>query len=665
MTAARHAYAEQIGEAWTEVERTGWTNRSEAFAALYPMPGDKGFDEDESFINLPIFVSPEGELVRVGDQFWIFPQAWHHEIETRVPSALRLNFGLDHEDRQQLHAQEMDLPLRRAMYLIVFRARKPLSIRTLRSRLDALRCIRRHCALTGKLLHKLSYSDLALIIGAMSRPERSAISAIYDVLRWWRSRSAKLFPFFVPPPSMDAIEVGTKRSTRSKSSNLGFDPSRIRDDPEPDQRARPKPLPDAFVAGLGAVATVLIKQIRPLVNSCCRKLQLEYAGGTAFSTPAALRIIYDCEWPDLFRPRDFNQFLALANDCQTATEALVSLLVGPRAREMLSLAGSCVRRLSDDDDEGQVLEGRKYKLTKSFGGEKRDWPIHPFIGEAIAHQREYVEITEGSNFPYLWKSHASLFQSGEPARGTWKQLQAFIRRQNLLPLLDTTTCHHHRFRKTLVRLVVLALHGAPMILRRLLGHEDLQMTLLYILSDETIVEDLRELAEEERKRAAVIYVERREELLGKGGETLREAARRAAETLSLFVPEGKRSQREITSIEIVELLASGPDGLSIQQIVPGMVGCSRPRGEAGLCCSENGTPNVADCDLRCKWQAMLPETYEMAAINVADALAHIRHDDTNPLGFEHYGGVVRLWNERFPNLAAEFDGDELFARLIA
>lgn len=204
-----------------------------------------------------------------------------------------------------------------------------------------------------------------------------------------------------------------------------------------------------------------------------------------------------------------------------------------------------------------------------------------------------------------------------------------------------------------------------MVLRRLLGHEDLYMTLLYILSDETIIDDLRELAEEERKRTAAIYIERREELLGKGGNTVREAARRAVETLSLFVPEGKRSQRKITTIEIVEVLASGPDGLTIQQIVPGMIGCSRPRGEAGLCCPENGTPNVANCDLLCKWQAMLPETFEMAVVNVADALAHMRHVGANPLSVKHYSGVVRLWNERFPNLAAVFDRDELFARLIA
>jgi hypothetical protein len=670
--AVAHAVAERIAETWADVERAGWSNRGEAFNALYPMPGDEAFENNELFCNLPLFVSPGGEIVRAGDQYWEFPTMWHHEVETRTPSALRLNFGLKLNDGRYLlnhpAGRKLDLALRRLMYLIVFRSRRPLAIRTLKSRLDAAARFARHAAISGKNLHNLAYSDLATVVGAMGYGERGSISAIYDELRWWRSQPGTSYCFFVPPPSMSMTELDGSRVARVQRKNgAGFDPSRVRDDPDPDpdERKRSKPLPDAFVAGLGEVAICLVNEVRPIVISCCKRLLEELPAGTAFSSDAALHIVLDFDWPERFKPRDFRYFVALCNDCQTATEILVSLLLGPRARELLSLPGSCVRRIAEDDDEGQILEGHKYKLTRSFGGEKRDWPIHPIIADAIAQQREYVELTEGSDFPYLWKSHAALFCSGEPARGIWQQLQTFVRRHGLLPLLDAGTCHHHRFRKTVVRLVVLALHGAPMVLRRLLGHEDLAMTLLYILSDETIVDELRELAEQERKTTAAEYIERREALLGKGGETLREAARKAAETLSLFVPEGKRSQREITSNEIVEFLASGPDGLTIQQVVPGMIGCSRPSGEAGLCCSENGTPNVANCDLRCKWQAMLPESREMAIVNVADALAHIRADDTNPLCVEHYGGVVQLWNVRFPDIVAEFEGDELFEQLVA
>lgn len=670
MTAVAHAAADRIAETWADVERAGWRNRGEAFNALYPMPGDKAFESDELFCNLPLFVSPGGEIVRAGDQYWEFPTLWHHGVETRPPSALRLNFALELNDGRYLlnhpEGRSLDLALKRLMYLIVFRSRKPRAIRTLKSRLDAAGQFVRHAANGGKNLHDLTYSDLVAVVGPMRSNTRGSISAIYDELRWWRSQHGTSYCFFVPPPSMSATALNRDVVTRAQTKGgAGFDPSRVRDDPSPDDRKRPKPLPDTFVAALGEVALCLVNEVRPLVISCCRRMLSELGGGTAFSSDAAFRIVLDINWPEQFQPRDFRYFLALCNDCQTATEILVSLLLGPRARELLSLPGSCIRGIAKPDDEGQILEGHKYKLTRSFSGEKRDWPLHPIVANAIAQQREYVELTEGSDFPYLWKSHSALFRSGEPARNIWHQLQSFVRRHDLLPLLDASTCHHHRFRKTVVRLVVLALHGAPMILRRLLGHEDLVMTLLYILSDETIVDELRELAEKERENTAAQFIGRREELLGKGGDTLREAARKAAETLNLFVPEGKRSQREVTTTGIVELLASGPDGLTIQQLVPGLIGCARPSGEAGLCCSENGTPNVADCDLRCKWQAMLPETREMAVVNVADALAHIGKDNANPLAVEHYSSVVRLWNERFPDLATEFEDDELFVRVTA
>jgi integrase len=56
---------------------------------------------------------------------------------------------------------------------------------------------------------------------------------------------------------------------------------------------------------------------------------------------------------------------------------------------------------------------------------------------------------------------------------------------------ENPSCHVHRFRKTLARLVALTLVNAPQILKDVFGHDDVEMTIRrYILSDPGIANEI-------------------------------------------------------------------------------------------------------------------------------------------------------------------------------
>jgi hypothetical protein len=647
--------------AWAEIADSGWESQAEKLRVLYPMPGDRDFDDDEAFLNLPIFVTPEGNVVFARDKYWEFPSPWRRKFETRVPSSLRLNFDVKFYGKSIRCGplgKSFDISLRRAVYLCIFRSRRPLSIRTYRERLETLAAFIGYAIASEKKLTELRLPDLAKVVIGM-KGRTGSVRAVYDELRWWQEQPGKSYGFFTPPPPVDSVGV-------SGAKGVGFDPNRIRDDERSSASAsRPKPLPDKFIAALGEIAICLIEEVRPVINACSSEIvsASESFSPTSFSK-VLVEIIRSFTWPKSFPVTGTMGFRSLCNDCQTATQALVSLLLGPRAQELLSLPGSCVR-LDGHDDKGGILVGHTYKLTQLFLGEERDWPLHTLLGSAIASQREYVEIMEGREFPYLWRSHEKLLRTGMPARGIWGQLNSLVDRRGLKALLDAPTIHHHRFRKSTVRLVVLALNGAPMVLRRLLGHKDLAMTLIYILSDPTIIHELRDLSDEVRRQNAAEFIERSSEVMGKGGETLRRAVAAAKESLSLFVPEGRRSQAEIGTANVIDYLADRPDGLVVQQLVPGLLSCFRPLGEAGSCCSAWGHPNVANCDADCIWHAMLPTFRQQAVENVENALSHVRRDERNPLSREHYRSVICAWLKKFPDIASLFEDDDLFRELVA
>lgn len=646
-----------MNEAWGRLSQAGWDGGHPHLAALYPMPGDERFDDDEQFSRIPIFPGTKGNVVCAGDHTWYLPRSWFRELETRPESQTVLKFNLPLEDEVRLAGVVMGTALirmvQKAMYLEAFRARKPLAVSTFKRRLNIYGAFARVAVACGKRLPDLDYGDLANAVALMNKTDRGSLPAVYETLRWWKARSGVNFPFFDPPPSPEAL--------LTTDVSAGFDPRNIREDKETAEDTSFQPLSDAFVAAAGGIAITLVEVVRPLLLRCLREFaDYRRLHGQVPSEGEAREIIRQYEWPQDFRPENYAEFRQRCRQTQTATIFLLSLLIGPRSSEVLGIPRGRVSQIVVDGEVMYFLDAATFKLSQNYGGESRDWPIHEVLGQALEQQDEYIDLTEGEQFQYLWKQHLDLFGGSAWLKEVDGQLEDFVQQFRLERYLDGTRCHHHRFRKTTARLIVIALYGGPVVLRRLFGHQHLAMTLRYILANTSIIDELREIAQAEQRAIAEEYASRSGELLGKGGETFREALAAAAEVLSVTVPDGKREQAEFTAPELVAFLGDGPDGLTIKQILPGLLACFKPRDAAGACCSSNEMPNVAQCSAECKWQMMLPEFEEQAARNVDDALEHLAGDPGNPLNIAHYKEVVVYWSKRFPDLATRFNDRNVY-----
>jgi len=340
---------------------------------------------------------------------------------------------------------------------------------------------------------------------------------------------------------------------------------------------------------------------------------------------------------------------------------MTSLMLGSRSSEVLGLE---VTAAADGTENQYIISGNTFKFSQSFGGDERDWPLHSIIGKALVAQAEYVKIMEGEEFFWLWKSHERFFGSGQPVKHIPTQLEDFVDRHKLRGLLGGSSFHHHRIRKTVARLIVKALLGGPLILRRLFGHQRLGPTIRYMLSDPTFVRELQEAAIDEQSTITADFIEHRDDMLGKGAEVVRDVVACIENSFKVIVPRGKKEQRKVGTAQILEMLSNEPDGLVIKQIVPGLIGCTKPPAEAGACCSQNELPNVSECDADCRWHIMMSAFENQAVENVSDALKHIAADHENPLIFRHFSSVVIKWARRFESVRTKFEGNSFYDRIM-
>ncbi|ODT20972.1 MAG: hypothetical protein ABS35_18595 [Kaistia sp. SCN 65-12] len=190
------------------------------------------------------------------------------------------------------------------------------------------------------------------------------------------------------------------------------------------------------------------------------------------------------------------------------------------------------------------------------------------------------------------------------------------------------------------------------------------MTLRYILANDSILEELREIAEEEQRMISIAHVERAREMRGGGADRFQDAISRLTEDLDVIVPMGKRDQARVSSADVVDELARGPNGFAIKQIFPGLISCCKPIGEAGACSSENELPNVTKCSFYCLWHLEMPEYLVQARINVADALSHMSKASPGSLIWSYYLRVVEQRLKAFPELVDEFSENSAVSEIL-
>ncbi|MGD9758070.1 MAG: tyrosine-type recombinase/integrase, partial [Comamonas sp.] len=322
----------------------------------------------------------------------------------------------------------------------------------------------------------------------------------------------------------EADRQGGERPLNLKYNGIGF-----------------QPLPDAFIAQAGWRVIWLVEQLGPDLLKCARSM-LEVMNRTPltansysmqrFRRDGALRdFLASWQWTDLAgnpltklpfriqlgrrfksdewppkRPSDITELLTLL---QTAHLFVFLLSTGGRISEALSIRRECIAEVND---EVTRIQGRTYKLVFSNNGRERDWPIPSICSTALRQQEALAGVLDQTGPLYsvddedsaennlapldanpLWMT---MMSKGHPMKASYlTYLRRMVKSLGLTEAMDDMPLHPHRFRKSIARLIALAIvAGAPKILMDLFGHEKIEAALYYILSDPAIRSEMEEVA---------------------------------------------------------------------------------------------------------------------------------------------------------------------------
>ncbi|WP_434782779.1 MAG: site-specific integrase [Ferrovum myxofaciens] len=215
------------------------------------------------------------------------------------------------------------------------------------------------------------------------------------------------------------------------------------------------------------------------------------------------------DWP----PTNWDQVKVLSAILQGAHLWVTLLAMAGRISEIRSLPLNCVEWARDGN---AYVNGKTYKLSQYLAGEERDWPAPEALIDALAQQIRLVKAwelimlteqgkIEGSKTPQTEGGHfwASL-GSASSADSTYElsnERQALMRlaqRLGMDPRPGGKSLHPHRFRKTIARLMGIAIVDSPRVLMRLLGHRDIAMTMHYILTDKALRAEIEQVTRELR-----------------------------------------------------------------------------------------------------------------------------------------------------------------------
>lgn len=390
----------------------------------------------------------------------------------------------------------------------------------------------------------------------------------------------------------------------------------------------------------------------------------------------------EVRWP----PKNFSDFLCLISLVQSAHMCIVLLSLGGRQSEVLDLKRDCVVRAKDGR---AYASGKTFKLVQSLEGEWRDWQLPEVAACAIEQQVRLAEMCEvlGSlqtEIPeplfaeqHLWIRtgvNRGPKEAMKPLYDINRALTTLVARIGLDVNPGGQRLRSHRFRKTVARLVALALTQAPKILMDIFGHKSLEMTLYYILTDKDLRSEIETVTRELRVMRAKDVIEKMVEedtatfklddapLGGYGGL--------AAVSLSSAV---KVHQERIhrrgddwnadSVIELAELLTL--QGQAWEQVRHGVL-CTKLPGEAGPCNKKKGRPEPSKCSSRCGHR--LEEEFLRNDVegSIADSVAAYEQAiaDAESLTAAHWAAQICAHVPRFPDLKAKWMANAVVQKVM-
>lgn len=280
--------------------------------------------------------------------------------------------------------------------------------------------------------------------------------------------------------------------------------------------------------------------------------------------------------------RGLKSFLRL---CQTANLQIVATETAARSSELKLLPRSPIKQINGRS----VLVGSTFKESEALNGTPRHWPLTKHAVNAVARQRCLLN-TMASPSPYLWTSWSTSGTGLAKIEGGMRTFGKSVRLLNGVPLDEIDgVISPHRFRKTMSRLVGLALEGASGVLYDVLGHSDIETTLGYMLSDPEFQDDAEQVRHEVRN---VRRKEVMQELDSCGGP--------AAQSLRFTRDELRaRSVSEDLGDYDIELLSTLLP--TLEQVGPNRY-CTAESRQTGLCSKVAGQRDIAACSSSCLYR---------------------------------------------------------------
>jgi len=464
------------------------------------------------------------------------------------------------------------------------------------------------------------------------------------------------------------------------------------------------PLPDAFVAEAGWRLLWLIEKLGPPLLACARQMvlvceatPLQVPGENYFTLKsrritALERLLKDWTWTSpsdgavlsglpfelalggkgkqrsLFAwpPRLPGDVVELVKLLQVAHLFVFLMSTGGRISEALSLERGCIFETSDEVSRAQ---GRTYKLVFNDNGQVRDWPL-PAVGtSALRQQQELAEALDALGWLYTLEDADTLSEErtalwvrigskGEAMKGEHRDhFQQMVQALGLTEMLQGTPLHSHRFRKSIARLIALAIAaGAPKILMDLFGHQSIEMTLHYVLSDPVIKSEMEEVA----KAQVVMLAEKAlSDIEHNGGP--------AAEKLrSVLLAERARHGSQFGEAEMHSLAQTLTFGGKVWRLVRPGVMCTKGPQQSGPCNKRLGHPEPARCRSRCDHRLEDAALRDDVDGLLRESVAHLERSlsEDDDITAELWRGQILENINRFSDLRDRWAAHPLVAPLL-
>lgn len=402
-------------------------------------------------------------------------------------------------------------------------------------------------------------------------------------------------------------------------------------------------------------------------------------------------------WP----PHNLAHFTGLCGVLQGAHFFVTSMALAARQSETMDLRRNCV--VYGKDGNWRAI-GRTFKLVQQFEGESRDWELPEVVARALEQQGRLVRLLEQMPWSedlaallnpefnscegdHLWcRLGTGETDPRQVPRDPNKLLRKYARDLGMETAPGGQPLRTHRFRKTIARLAALAIDEAPLMLKSLFGHKDIEMTLHYILADKGLAAEIEQVVKELHMMRAKTPVEAFVAQMAKDQNTSAEvgdtdidyagyggkAVGRIADTISRYRDQEVGSGRMRNSLDafgaeriddVVRILTG--DGTYFEIVRPGVV-CTKRLGELGPCSRNRGQPDRSNCQEDCDHR--LEEPWQRADADgcVADALAGYQRAvaDCEVLLTSFWGEQVRRNVVRFDDLRDKWMRNPTVAAII-